>query len=354
MMLPEPRTSLPALIFSEDACLCGERGVKKQMPEFSDTDELRHAFFKGLRKSREGFFRFCRTESAGPDFRLYALASFGPFRCAFAEKAVLLDTPVIVAFLAPSPTDFYRLMRPSSQYTAETVNRVLFELFYLMNGGSPAFSALSPEMFEVVRRVPCLAQALFSRRSASRCCDLEKILIAVRDSILLSPACQGFRITLDKSPSAAADSKSVVDLPVEAFVSVLTALTALLADVSSDKSVEVSLLDHGAVREVALETRTACMPDRELAEGADALYLLPEDFHGRIRFVSSLCLLSRIDLLVSCAASDDPLREIPGAPRKLTVSLVVGGEPPPVLDFKFSDPEKAVPGVVSETLRLFG
>jgi hypothetical protein len=353
MNRPEPRTSLPALIFSEDACLCGERGITKQMPEFSETDELRHAFFKGLRRSREGFLRYCRTPSGEQDYRVYPLVSFGPFRYVFAEKAVLLDTPVVVAFLAPSLTDFYPLMTPSSRYASGTVNRVLFELFYLMNGGSPAFSSLSPEIYEVVRRVPCLAQALFARRSSARCCDLEKILAAVRANVLNTPAGQRFRIEID-TPDASSAAGNIAELPVEAFVSAVTTLTGLLADISADNELHMSLLDHGAVREIALGVRTDQLPDPDLSEGADALYLLPEDYHARIRFLSSICLLSRIDLLVSCTEADIERRETGDALRKLTVSLLVGCEPPPVLDFKYSDPVLAVPGIVEETMRLFG
>ena len=42
-----------------------------------------------------------------------------------------------------------------------------------------------------------------------------------------------------------------------------------------------------------------------------------------------------------------------GAVRSVSLSLLVGGEPPPVLDFKYDEPERCAPAVVSETAALF-
>ena len=339
-----PRSTLPVLIFSEDAVLCGERDVRTAMPEISDPSELRHVFIKSLgKKQREGFFRFCRARVRGLDCRLYRLASFGPFRAAFAEKTALFDTPVTVVFVAPSVTAFYRLMSPASAYASDTVSRVLFELFYLMDGGTPSFASLSPEIYTVVERVPLLAEALFSRRSGTRCCDIGKILASLLDSIGSAPFCRDCRFEL-RTDGAGPEDAEIFEIPVEAFVSVMTVLTALAVDLSADDRIAVALKKLGPVVEVVLTTATEALGPIRGEEGTDGLYLLPECFHARARFASALCLLTQMDLSLRCEGDED------AKTRMLSLSLLLGCEPPPILDFKYSDPVLAVPGIVEETL----
>ena len=357
MTLPErgalPGSDLPVLFFSEDGALCDERGVLNKWPELSDTGELRHLFLKSLGRSREGFLRFCAAPADKPAFRLYSLSAAFPFRSAFAEKAVLLSTPVTAVFLAPSATAFYRLMSPSSVYAAEHVNRILFELTYLLHGGSPAFSSLSPEIFAVAARIPRLAEALFSRRCGVRCCDLRTILAALISSLGTVPALACCRVELCRTdPRAgiaaehsAADCKA--EISVEAFVSVLAVLLCLAADLTADGNLTLTLTDHGVIRETALRLHTDCLSPMEAEEGADALYALPEHYHGHVRYITALCVLTHMDLAVRCR------REEEGALPTLTVSLLIGGEPPPVLDFKYDEPERDVPLILAETAALF-
>ena len=357
MTLPDrgalPGSGLPFLLFSEDGALCDERGVVTKMPELSDKGELRHLFLKSLGRSRDGFLRFCAASADKPAFRLYTLSSAGPFRAAFAEKAVLLSTPVTAVFLASSVTAFYRLMSPSSVYAADAVNRILFELTYLMHGGSPVFSSLSPEIFAVAARIPRLAESLFSRRCGVRCCDLWKILTALTTSLRTVPALACCRVELRR-----ADPYSVLfgdrfppdceaEVSVEAFVSVLCALLCLAADLTADGELTLTLTDHGVVREASLTLRTGCLSPREAEEGADALYALPEHYHGHVRYITALCALTDMDLSVRCR------READETFSTLTVSLLLGGEPPPLLDFKYDEPERAVPLILAETAALF-
>ena len=355
---PARGSGLPSLIFSEDGVLCGEYGFPTEWPELSDPGELRHLFLKNLGRQREGFLRFCASRPTHPSFRLYSV-TVGPYRAAFAEKAELLSTPVTAVFLASSPTAFYRLMSPTTAYAADAVNRILFELTYLMHGGSPSFSSLSPELYSVAERIPCLAEALFSRRCGVRCCDMEKILRVTADSLASLPSFGPCRVRFEVGQSSAARSGSpyrtdrLAELPVEAFVAVLTALLLLAAELSTDGDASLTLTDRGPIREVALRFSTDCLSGgcRE-EEGADGLFLLPEDFHSRVRFLSALCVLTHMDLRVSTADSE----ELPGRNgkpvRTLTVSLLIGGEPPVLLDFKYSEPERAVPAIVKETAAL--
>lgn len=342
---------LPCLIFSEDAALCDIRGPIGEMPELSSPGELRHMFLKRLGRSREGFFRFCAAPCSGPDCRIYRLAPPGEVRAAFAEKAVLLSTPVTAVFLASSPTAFHRLMSPASRYASDAVNRILFELMALTDGGSPAFSSLSPELFAVVRRIPHLAEALFARRCSVRCCDLAKILETVAETVKSLPAFGSCRIRLSEKRRSAREDPMFAELPVEAFVSVLTVLLGLAADLTADGELELTLRDHGAVRETELRFRSDRMPRTRGEEGGDALYSLPADFHSRIRYLTALCVLTSMDLAVSCPSFHHP--EEDGAVRSVSLSLLVGGEPPPVLDFKYDEPERCAPAVVSETAALF-
>ena len=349
------RAPLPAMVFSSDACLSRECGMLKEAPEFARVEDLRRAFFKGLRRSREAFRRFCADSTGDGDFRIWPVSGFGPFRYVFAEKTVLLGEQITVVFASPSVTGFYRLISPSSRYAADTVNRVLFEFLYLMDGGSPSFSRLSPEIFTAVRLLPRLSETLFSRRCAARLCDLEKIVSAVWDNVAKTPVGDSFRITFEKKRTVPENSGVITELPLEAFVSVLTVLTGVLGDISSDALVKAVLKDHGAIREITLEVLTSCIPDPDLAlsEGADALFLLPEDFHPKIRYISAICLLARLDLQIACPAAGPSLPNGKRPERRLTATLIVGGELPPDLDFKYSDPTESVPGVVGETVLLF-
>ena len=340
-----PGAGLPVLLFSEDAVLCGEWDVMRAMPELSDEGELRHMFLKSLGRSREGFFRFCASPCSKPAFRLYGLTGAGPFRAAFAEKAVLLSTPVTAVFLAPSATAFYRLMSPSSAYASDAVNRILFELTWLMHGGSPAFSSLSPEVFSVAARIPRLAEALFSRRCGVQCCDLGIILRTLSSSLCGIPALENCRVDLSAGASVGGLPDYRAEMSVEAFVSVLTALLCLAADLTTDGDLSLSLTDHGIIREVSLRFCTAC-PFPAGEEGADALYALPEHYHGHVRYITALCVLTHMDLSVLC-------RDRGGGIRELDLSVLIGGELPPILDFKYSEPERAVPGILRETAALF-
>ena len=347
---------LPCLIFSEDAALCDFRGPVGDVPELSTPGELRHMFLKRLGRSREGFLRFCASPGRGPDYRIYRLTPPGELRCAFAERAVLLSTAVTAVFLASSPTAFHRLMSPSSCYAADAVNRILFELMFLTDGGSPAFSSLSPELFDVVRRIPRLAEALFARRCSVRCCDLTKVLSAVVSAVEDMPAFGNCRIRLSEEHPVPREDPAFSELPVEAFVSVLTALLSLAANLTADGELDLILKDHGAVRETAVRFRSDRMPQTRGEEGADALYTLPADFHGRIRYLTALCALTSMDLAVSCPDHSGPEVRDPGdngAVRSVSLSLLVGCEPPPVLDFKYDEPERCASAVVSETAALF-
>lgn len=351
MTLPDrgtlPGSDLPFLLFSEDGAMCDERGVVTRMPELSDAGELRHLFLKSLGRSRDGFLRFCAASADKPAFRLYTLSSAGPFRAAFAEKALLLSTPVTAVFLAPSATAFYRLMSPSSVYAADAVNRILFELTYLMHGGSPAFSSLSPEIFAVTTRIPRLAESLFSRRCGVRCCDLWKILTALEASLHSVPALACCRIGLRRVYSDFSGEDCAAEISVEAFVSVLTALLCLAADLTADGEMTLTLIDHGVVRESALTLRTDCLSPTETEEGADCLYAIPEHYHGYVRYVTALCVLTDMEISVRCR------READATLPTLTVSLLIGSEPSPFLDFKYDEPERAVPLILAETAALF-
>ncbi|MBE6724882.1 MAG: hypothetical protein E7576_06760 [Ruminococcaceae bacterium] len=353
-----PRSDFPSLIFSEDGVLCGTYGIPTEQPELSDPGELRHLFLKNLGREREGFLRFCASRPDRPSFRLYSV-TVGPYRAAFAEKAELLSTPVTAVFLAPSPTAFYLLMSPSSAYAADAVNRILFELSYLMNGGSPAFSSLSPEIYSVAERIPCLAEALFSRRCGVRCCDMEKILSVTAASLAPLPSFGSCRLRCETGRSSAERAGEVygierlAELPVEAFAAVLTALLLMAADLTADGEISLTLTDRGMIREVAVRVNTDCLSDgcRE-EEGADGLFLLPEAFHSRVRFLSALCVLTHMDLCVSTSDTEEIPTRNGRQVRALSVSLLIGAEPPPLLDFKYSEPERAVPAIVRETAAL--
>ena len=349
-----PRSNLPALFFSEDAGLCDERGVRARLPEISDSGELRLRFLRGLGGASEGFAGFCASSPAEEEtgYRCYALEGFGPFRAAFAEKTVLLDTPVTAVFLASSATSFYLLMSPSSRSATRTVDRILFELAYLMHGGSPPFSSLSPEVFAAVERVPRLAEALFARRSSSRCCPLDGLIREVSSAVGQTPPFRGVKLTAESVPVPRGSTEMIADFPVEALVAALTCLLFLLRSQSADAEIGMKLSGEGRIREIAL---TASVPgslfrDADGGEGFDLLYSFPPEFHDRIRMASVLCLLAHFG--TSARLSDAPAEDAPI--RLLTVSLLIGAGPPPILDFKYSDPIAAAKGIVCEIAALFG
>ncbi len=335
---PDDPPTLPSLVFSPDARLCEEHEVLSCVPETSDLDRLRHAFLSGLSRDREDFYRFCESDSDRPDYRIYSFrALLGPFRMAFCERATVLGTRMTVVFLGRSVTDFYRYMGPKSVYYADTVNRILFELLYLKHGGSPDFSALSPEVFLLVNRTPHLARAIFSERCGTRCCDLAELLRAVLRNLAENP---DFRSVSLPFEDAAGEAHPISDVPVEALVCALTGMLTVLRCLAADNTVRVTLLRFGNVREIALETSARKLSFSADGKGLSTLFRLPCDFHDAVRIAVALTELTHLSASVYT--------------RGNTLSLVfrIGAEPPPLLDFKYSDPVSAAPPILAESLAL--
>lgn len=337
---PNAPPTLPSLVFSPDARLCEEHEVLSSVPETSDLDSLRHAFLLLLSRDREDFFRFCASADSRPDYRTYGLrAKLGPFRAAFCEHAAVLGTRMTVVFLGRSVTDFYPYMGPKSVYYASTVNRILFELLYLKHGGSPDFAALSPEVFLLVNRTPHLAQAIFSERCGTRCCDLSELVRAVIRSLLLNPDFRSVKIPFE---NAADETHPISDVPVEALVCALTPMLTVLRCIAADNTVRVRLTRRGAVREIELSADARTLPFSADGDGLSVLFRLSDDFRDAVRIAVVLTELTHLQTAVYT--------------RGRTLSLVfrVGAEPPPLLDFKYSDPAAAIPPVLCEALGLLG
>ena len=335
---PDDPPTPPSLVFSPDARLCEEHEVLSCVPETSDLDSLRHAFLLLLSRDREDFYRFCASASDRPDYRTYHLrAKLGPFRTAFCERATVLDTRMIVVFLGRSITDFFPYMGPKSVYYADTVNRILFELLYLKHGGSPDFTALSPEVFLLVNRTPQLARAIFSERCGTRCCDLAELLSAVIRQLSRNPDFSDVKIPF---ADATGDAHPISDVPVEALVCALTPMITVLRCLSVDNTVRVRLTRCGEVREIELAAEARSLPFSADGSGLSILFGLSDAFRDAVRIAVVLTDLTHLDAVVYT--------------RGTVLSLVfrIGAEPPPLLDFKYSDPIAAVPPILGETLGL--
>ena len=276
------------------------------------------------------------------DYRVYDIKPLGPFRAAFAEKTRFCDTELTIVFLAEHISAFCRLMSPSSEYYTDTVNRVLFELLYLTDGGVPVFSSLSREIFALVEKIPRLAEAIFSRRCGTRCCELaallEKLLLCTGED----PGFSDIRLRLIRRDSASGGAEDVADIPVEALTSVLTIVLDLFRSLTTDNAISVTLNDLGVMREILI--RTGCPSDLfQVGEddGLDSLFSLPEEFHSRLHMAEILCAITHLEPAVRKDADT------------VSLSLLIGRDPPALLDFKYSDPVSAAPAIIKETLALF-
>ena len=327
-------TSLPCLIFS--SCdLCEEVGVSDALPEKPDLGSLRHLFFSRLGRARADFLSFCSAPASDRDYRIYPLDSFGGFRAAFCEKCRLGSTELTVVFLARSVTAFSRCMSPFSRRCASAVDRMLFELLYLRDGGVPPFSSLSPELFLVVSRMSALTEAILSRRCGMRPCDLRVLMNTLAEVAGTLPYCGTWGIRLDMPES---ENAVIPDVPVEALAAVLAALFSVLFRLSRDDSVSASLTFCRSTAQIALETRSGVFSGSEDG-GLDVLLrAVPEDLCDAVKLALVLCALSRIDARV---------RSENGGVR---VSVLVGQEAPLPPDFKFSDPTGAIKAAFAELI----
>ncbi|MCR4904898.1 MAG: hypothetical protein K6A33_02370 [Clostridiales bacterium] len=335
---PDSPPTLPSLVFSPDARLCEERGVLSSVPETSDLESLRHAFLLLLSRDREDFYRFCASTDERPDYRTYDLrGKFGPFRAAFCERATILGTRMTVVFLGRSLTDFFPYMGPKSVYYASTVNRILFELLYLKHGGSPDFSALSPEVFLLVSRTPRLAQAIFSERCGTRCCDLAELLRTMIAQLLRNPDFASVKLPFE---DITGEADPISDIPVEALVCALTSMITVFRCLASDNTVHIRLIRCGNVREIEFMANTRSLPFSANGDGLSVLFRLSDDFRDAVRIAVVLTELTHLPTAVYTNGT------------MLTLVFRIGAEPPPLLDFKYSDPIAAVPSALGETLGL--
>ena len=335
---PDSPPTLPSLVFSPDACLCEEHEVLPSVPETSDLESLRHAFLLLLSRDREDFYRFCASADGSPDYRTYGLRSnLGPFRAAFCEHATILGTRMTVVFLGHSLTDFYPYMGPKSVYYASTVNRILFELLYLKHGGSPDFTALSPEVFLLASRTPHLARAIFSERCGTRCCDLADLLRAVIGQLLRNPDFASVKLPFT---DATGEAHPISDIPVEALVCALIPMITMLRCLAADNTVRVRLTRYGEVREIELSADARSLPFTADGDGLSILFRLSDDFRDAVRIAVVLSEFIHIPAAVYTYGA------------ALTIVFRIGAEMPPLLDFKYSDPIAAVPPVLGEALGL--
>ncbi|MBO7405044.1 MAG: hypothetical protein J6V24_08795 [Clostridia bacterium] len=335
---PDDPPTPPSLVFSPDARLCEEHEVLSCVPETSDLDNLRHAFLLLLSRDREDFYRFCASTADRPDYRIYNLrAKLGPFRTAFCERATILGTRMTVVFLGRSVTDFFPYMGPKSVYYADTVNRILFELLYLKHGGSPDFTALSPEVFLLVNRTPQLARAIFSERCGTRCCDLGKLIEAVIRQLSRNPDFTSVKIPFEDRTG---EANPISDVPVEALVCALTPMITVLRCLAVDNTVRVRLTRCGEIREIEIAAEARSLPFSADGEGLSLLFRLSEAFRDAVRIAVVLTELTHLDTAVYTHGTT------------LSVVFRIGAEPPPLLDFKYSDPIAAVPSVFGEALGL--
>ena len=326
--------SLPCLLFNPD----GSRHPSPDDAAFPDPDAFREAFFSRIRDDLDDFLGFCAADSADLSYRVYPFAPIGKYRAAFCEKCALPDETLTAVFFAADVTKLHPCLSPSTRYYKSAVNRMLFELLYLRDGGAPNFSTLSPQVFLVVERMPKMAEAIFSRRCGMRLTNLIRLLDVLVESVKEQPTFAGSSLTVNDAGGSLPDI--VTSVPVEALVSVLTLLLHVLLAVTPDSALTLSLDvgedDHG----ISLSVRTP-YAGRIPKGGLAGLYRLPKDLHDAVHMAYVLCALTGMETAVT-----------PDADR-LTVTLFPA-ENTFLEEFKYSDPTAAIAGIVAETAGILG
>ena len=292
-------------------------------------------FFRSLCGDAADFSAFCASDIE--DYRMYRLRGFSSctrLRYAFCEKETILGERMTAVFFAHGISDFHSLMSPSSTLLKTSADVLASELIAIKSSAESGSSRLSAEAFSVASRIPYLCEAIFEQRERARYCSVLDVTKAAVDNIALSPSFTAdFNVREKRRPT----SDGIIEIPVEAYAAVLTAVTNIASFLSSDHAIDVTVAFYSYAADVTVTTRT-----EKIAQSV-RLSSLRTLIHAGIReelvrMTETIAYIAGIELSLSF---DRPSGEI-------SFVIGVGYEMQSIPDFKFSDPFEFISAVCAE------
>ncbi len=351
--------SLPYLLFSADGSLSEERGVLEKKPGgIRDCGQLCARFLRSLGGDRDAFLAFCAADRTDDVYRLYSLFRFPAFGFAFCEKTVIRQSPLTIVFLSDRVSDFHVCMTPAATTFRSAADQILYELFTLTDRDSEETprDQLTPEAFLVYAEVPYLVDAMLKPRCASRYCDLPLLTDAVLDRMKRFPAYEDLKVetllrssayrtaqSADPDNPFAREAAHILEFPVEAYAFLLYVCTAVLASVSADRSLCLTLYHQTSAAEVRLSAAVRPIPG--FPGGLCSLHALA----GLNGLPDSLVRVAAVTADLSGLAVSVRYDPVSGV---LTFYLILGLDLQSKPDYKFSDPYAAASPIVLEGERL--
>lgn len=348
------KTSLPFLLFNEDAVLCDERGILNRGAPSDGIRGLEHEFLLSLGRELKIFKAFCAKKYASDntDYKIFKL-SFRDYLYAFCEKDVLLGGCFNMVFLSRNVCDFYSFMSPASVYYRSVSDKLIYELLCLGSDDGVRISRLTPEATLAFSKIPHLAREIFDNCCHPRYCDILKIteqavtLLRCKqpgDATDVSITAK-YSVTPDTPHNEIVDkSAAIIEMPPNAYVSVLLLIINILTAASSDHRITITVHFFGNAAEVELST----ISDRMCVEvRGGSLNFIGEN-------VKSIANCVKLASVISYIAGINAVASYANTTSLLKVTLGIGLDVKPTPDYKFSDPYENVPYVIDETLDIIG
>jgi len=339
--------TLPCLIFSDDGYLCDEQGALTTIQRNYDINGLRSAFDKALGNEIFSFKEFCKAKSGKKNskYRIYRVFGLDGYLYAFCEKNSFLHDEYTFVYLARDISEFYRFMSPSSSYYSDSAGRIIYELLYLRDKQRYEPLSITPEAFLTLSRIPHLTKAIFENRQPIQNCDIciatEHTLSHLRSSPLFCDSVLRFNVR-DPLFENYSD-KSLLKIPLEAFVATLLLSAAIASALSCDRLIDVTLTLLYTSASVRITTHSdkfdcsvKCLGIQDLS-----VFSHPVDSFSRIAFV--IAMISELDISYSYNKNSE----------ELSLDIVIGGEIPPDADFKYWDPTDTINHLTDDIQKLY-
>lgn len=340
-------TSFPCLIFSSDGYLCDEMGDVSGISKNHGLNAIRSVFDSALGHELYSFKEFCKAKSINNSrpYRIYRVFGLEGYEYAFCEKNTFLNNEYTFVYLARDVSEFHKFITPSSSCYSNTADKIIYELLYLRNKQRYAPVCITSEAFLTLSRIPFLTEAIFDNRQPFQNCDIciatEHILAHLHSSPLFRDYFLHFNV--NEASFDYGEDKSLLNIPLEAFVTVLLLSVSIASALSCDRTLDVTFTKLRSSAAIRINTHSDKIERSVHDEGIQELSHLPRPIDSFSKIATVIAMVTGLGTTYSY----DETR------KELSLDIVLGGEIPMEADFKHRDPADIIDHLTEEIQTLY-